>query len=369
VLVTCGGGLQGMTVYKSLRVFKSLMTHLFDSNQENVSKYFFEHFFHSSLVRQEKRYEEELFGYCKLHDIRLVIPATQFDLLFLSRRKQEFEKRLNCRIAVPDEVHVKVFLDKVASRRFLKEKGFPVQELADPLSRNHYPLIGKPLDGWGGKGVVVLKDIDGLQQFHGKREDYIWTGYIKDFKEYSIDFSVDHRGQISVPIARERLMISGGIALVSKRFDLPEAYASRIAQSFSDPAFSGIYNLQYISCSEGDFFTDLNPRIGTSAVIGSRTAANPVGHLLGLSNKFPPSDGVSKVIRYLDELHLPVDNDQIDQLQEPSSSRLPAHERSRDEVIKNRNKEIARKMMEEGLPLDQIVRITGLSEKVIESSL
>lgn len=358
-----------MTVYKSLRVLESVVTHLFDSNQENVSKYFFEQFFHSSLVRQEKRYEEELLGYCKLYDIRLVIPATQFDLLFLSRRKQEFEERLNCRIAVPDEVHVKAFLDKIASRRFLKVNGFPVQELADPRSSNHYPLIGKPIDGWGGKGVVVLKDIDGLQQFHGKREDYLWTGYIKDFKEYSIDFSVDHHGQISVPIARERLMVSGGIALVSKRSSLPEAYASRIEQAFSDPAFSGIYNLQYISCSEGDFFTDLNPRIGTSAVIGSRTAANPVGHLLGLSNKLPHSDGESKVIRYLDELHLPVDNDQMDQLLEPSSSRRPAHERFRDEVIKNRNKEIARKMMEEGLSLDQIVRITGLSEKVIESSL
>ena len=42
VLVTCGGGFQGMTLYKSLKNIKGTSLHLFDINTENVSKYFFD---------------------------------------------------------------------------------------------------------------------------------------------------------------------------------------------------------------------------------------------------------------------------------------------------------------------------------------
>src|SRR5690554_8197727 len=90
VLVTCGGGLQGLTVFKNVKALEGVRSHLFDSHEENVSKYFYDHFFRSTPVSNESRYEEELFTYIEKHQIELVVPATQFDLRFLSDRKAEF---------------------------------------------------------------------------------------------------------------------------------------------------------------------------------------------------------------------------------------------------------------------------------------
>lgn len=351
-----------MTLYKSLQALEGVESHLFDCHRENVSKYFYDNFLQSSPVRHEKEYEEELTDYCSRHSIKLVVPATQFDLLFLSRRKEEFLNKLSCHVAVPDEEYLEVFLNKSSSQAFLKKAGFPVQKERSPLNKEHYPLIGKPIHGWGGRGVVVLKAMEELPHFKDRLDVYLWTDYIRDFREYSIDFAVDRQGRISPPVVRERLVVSGGFALISQKAMIPDHYMSLITHVFSHPTLSGIYNLQYISTSQGDFFTDLNPRVGTSAVWGNGTASNPVGHLLGLSAKSKLPDPTHKVVRYLDEKYISSKSDPVD---EPSP-KVPRDsdllETAKEEGRKEREMEIVRAMKKEGLTVSEISHFTGLSE-------
>src|SRR5690606_6057521 len=255
-------------------------SHLFDSHEENVSQYFYDHFFRSTPVSNESRYEEELFTYIEKHRIELVVPATQFDLRFLSDRKAEFLERFNCKVAVPEREFLDVFLDKKTSHRFLAKHGFPVQPEKDPISGRDFPLIGKPLNGWGGKGIVVIRNHEEFTEGNHSVEEYLWTTYLEEFKEYSVDYSVNHTGVVSLPVARERLSVHGGMALNSRSVESPELLKELIIAHFDKPELSGIYKLQYVSCKEGMYVTELHPRIGTSAVLGKRMAATPIAHLL-----------------------------------------------------------------------------------------
>ena len=365
VLVTCGGGLQGLTVFKNIRALEGISAHLFDSNKENVSRYFYDHFFQTTPVKDERKYEEELLAYLEKHRIDLIVPATQFDLRFLSRKKTAFLQRFNCKVAVPEQEPLALFLDKKKSHRFLAERGFPVQPEKDPVRGADFPLIGKPLDGWGGKGMVVIQSQEELIKGNYPIDEYLWTGYLKEFKEYSIDFSVNHKGSVSLPVGRERISVSGGMALISKSVEIPHMLKELITAHFAKPELSGIYNLQYISCKEGWYVTDLNPRIGTSAVLGKRIGSNPIAHLLELPSPEQLVQAPVKVVRYLEEKYL-VEGD------EPAidKSRGAIQDGSLVEAAKQEGRaeskmEIAREMKRHGFSVSQITRYTSLEEQEI----
>lgn len=359
VLVTCGGGLQGLTVFKNLKATEKVTTHLFDSNKENVSKYFYDHFFWSTLVQNESQYEEELIAYIENHQIGLIIPATQFDLRFLSDKKTEFLQRFNCKVAVPDRDFLDVFLDKRKTLHFLGKTGFPVQQERDPANGFNFPLIGKPLEGWGGKGIVVAKNKVEYIQGNFSAGEYLWTDCLEEFREYSIDFAVNHRGQVSAPVARERLSVSGGIALISETVKLPELLGELIIANFGNSALAGIYNLQYISCNDGLYVTDLNPRIGASAVLGS----NLIAHLLERPEDNQRVTTPLKVVRYLEEKYF-VEGERRDMgegVQTIESIRTV--ETAKKEGKAESKREIAREMKRDGFPIYLITRYTGINEK------
>src|SRR5690554_649328 len=365
VLVTCGGGLQGLTVFKNLQALEGVVSHLFDSNKENVSKYFYDHCFRSTTISNESRYEEELTTYIESHQIDLIVPATQFDLRFLSDRKAEFLERFHCKVAVPEREFLDFFLDKKKSHRYLDERGFPVQPEKNPISGWGFPLIGKPINGWGGKGIVVIRNHEEFIESHYPVDEYLWTKYLEDFIEYSIDFSVNHRGSVSLPVARERVSVSGGIALISKSVELPELLKELIIAHFAKPELSGIYNLQYVSSKEGMYITDLNPRIGTSAVLGKRMASNPIAHLLELPAEKQRVQTPVKVIRYLEEKYLEEGDEgnvanKLNSMQNDSVA-----ETAKRKGIAESKKKIAKEMKRDGFSFSQITRYTGLKEQEI----
>jgi len=365
VLVTCGGGLQGLTIFKNIRALEGLRAHLFDSNEENISKYFYDHFFRSTPLSNEERYEEELFTYVEKHHIDLIVPATQFDLRFLSDRKTSLLQRFHCKVAVPDPGWLEMLLTKKKSHQFLAERGFPVQPERDPSSCLDFPLIGKPIHGWGGKGLVVIRDFEDFVNGHYAVDEYLWTTYLEEFKEYSVDFSVNHRGAVSLVLTRERLSVSGGMALISKRVESPASFTELIKAHFGHPAFSGIYNMQFVSCAEGLYITDLNPRIGTSAVLNQKMASNPIAHLLDFPAIEHDDPVPVKVVRYLEEKYL-LEGDRPNHDRSSASLQIDSTlEAAKREGRAESKKEIAKELKRDGFSVGQIVRYTGLREQEI----
>lgn len=315
VLVTCGGGLQGLTLYKELNALQSkfnITSHLFDIHAENISKYFFDYFFQCPPVADSEKYISALFEYCANHKIDFIFPATTYDLLLLSQHKLKFKTEINCTIAICDEQFVKIFLDKISTNQFLIENGLNTPPLADYNEASHYPLIAKPKMGWGGKGLHVFKSLDAFVAAKiDNAADYLWQKLLSDFDEYSIDFSVNRQGIISDPVVRTRDATSGGFAVVSStQSAVPENILhqlERLQKIFSQNYFCGLYNVQIIFASGHAYVTDVNPRIGTSAVMGNVIGKNLLHNFFTADQKQnnTPITTNFKVVRFLDEIYIP----------------------------------------------------------------
>jgi HAD superfamily hydrolase (TIGR01549 family) len=305
VLVTCGGGFQGMTIHKELCAIKNVRTFLIDINLENCSKYFFDYSDVCPPVRNEVEYIDFLFNHCKKNKIEFIIPATAYDLLILAKLKGKFLLELNCKIVVPDESELNTLLDKKKTNEFLNKNEILVQTILNPNDAKSYPIIGKPLSGCGGKGVYTFKKLeDFLTAKIENIENYLWTKYWEDFEEYSVDFSINENGDVTLPIVRIRSFVSGGFAVVSENMidvnDELNTEIKKIVKLFGSKSYFGVHNIQIISKGKECFVSDVNPRMGTSAVFGNVLKNNLLNHIINKDHQKEVS-GQFKYVRFLEE--------------------------------------------------------------------
>ena len=123
--------------------------------------------------------------------------------------------------------------------------------------------------------------------------------------------------------------------------------------------------MQYVSSKEGMYVTDLNPRIGTSAVLGKRMAANPIAHLLELPAEEQRIQEPVKVVRYLEEKYLVEGDERNIDDSRGSTQYYSLMEAVKQEARAESRKEIANEMKKGGFSISQITRYTGLEEQEI----
>lgn len=309
VVVTCGGGFQGMTLLKALSFLDSVEVDIFDSNDNNLTSYFFGPTIKSTTIKEgADKYIEQLLRHCTIERAQFVIPATAIDLELLAENKQRFLAIAGCRVMVPDKV--KTLQNKVHAHQFFRNHGFPVQDLIDPARQLvTYPLLAKPNHGWGGKDLHVIKDEKQLSELDEKQFHFV--KWFSDFREYSIDFSTNWEGRVGVPLIRKRTVTTGGFSVVSEVLPIEHDYYLEflpiIEKAFSGSEMSGIYNLQFLENEGKIYFSDLNPRIGTSAVINQHRSAQLVGHIIEEGGFVLPSiKAPTLVLRSLKDTELPV---------------------------------------------------------------
>jgi FMN phosphatase YigB (HAD superfamily) len=272
VLVTCGGGFQGLALYKALNNINGLSLHLFDVNDDNISKYFFDYTTTCFPVKQSKKYIEQIENYTIQHQIKFIFPATSFDLEMLSKSKEFFKVKYDCIIVTPDLNYLTIFSDKVKSYEFLEKNGFNTQKLVDVKSPINFPVLGKPNTGWGSKGIKIFYEVSDLEGFD--TENYHFVPYYNTIEEFSIDFSVNQLGICCEPIVRKRTIVSGGFSVITEtdaEYDINFIkFKQLVKKAFSKEGAIGVYNLQFIKNNKEEiYFTDLNARIGTSCVISN----------------------------------------------------------------------------------------------------
>lgn len=309
ILVTCGGGFQGLTLYKSLKDIKGVKTHLFDINEDNISKYFFDYFSVSIPIKNTEAHIQQLVHYIIQHEIKFIFPATSFDLELLASLKDIFRQKYNCVIATPDINYCHIFKSKPKSYVFLKSNGFPTQKIIDIKKSFDFPLLAKPNEGWGGKGVKLIKNREELDNL--EIDNYHFVAYFDNIEEFSIDFSVNHLGVCNTPIIRKRNVVSGGFSVITETTLNFSAYIDRVKNTFSKESLVGVFNLQFIqNCNKEIYFTDLNSRIGTSCVVNNYLGNSILNHFFTQSKA--STIGEVKTIRYLSEKYYPkINKDKI----------------------------------------------------------
>jgi FMN phosphatase YigB (HAD superfamily) len=306
VLVVSGGGWGGLSLIRALRESEQVRILMVDCHEDNVARAFVDFFEAVPPIADEPAFLSALLALCDREKVRLILPSTPFELLALAAARDRF-RSLGAELGVPDEGLLRLVLDKARLYDALDVHGVPVLrrfQAGDPLAP--LPLIGKPIAGWGGRDIVVASSREDLARHQS--EPRIWQKYLKDPEELSVDFSLDFEQRPSGFGIRKRLRCSGGFAVVTESVDVPSVRAV-LPSLLSFLKGPGLYNVQLLS--DGDTFhvSDLNPRLGTSAVHWRDSGFNPVLHLCaslepGLRRpvRDPGEIAPRRVIRYLEEI-------------------------------------------------------------------
>ncbi len=296
VLITCGGNFQGTSLIDLIRSIPAptLIT-LVDYNSENINKYNVDFFYEAPPIANKEQYVSFIYKIIETDKITHIIPATSLDLNILSSLKEEIYKKFKAYTIVPDIDILEILLSKKKTTNLFKNLNLPVLEDIDPKSineSNFKPLILKPNIGFGGKGIIIIQSYSEFQSIikNINVEDYVINKYIENFDEYSIDFSINFQGKASLFIPRKRILVSSGFAVVTEIdmhiLNAMEDSLNVIKKTFSKSQCSGIYNIQIIKSKASNklYFTDINPRVGTSSCTSIHSGYNIANNLFNISS-------------------------------------------------------------------------------------
>lgn len=206
---------------------------------------------------------DTLLEYCRCHNIGLVVPTIDPDLLRLDALAERFAAQLpDCRLLVSPSFTLRHARDKRLSRKLFAELGAEVPEevsLNDP--KLLFPLFVKPFDGSGGDGAGIVLDraalLSRLQENPELMVEKIVTG-----PEYTVDVLCDFFGKALCAVPRRRIRIRSGEVVqgVVERNRELEELALKLAEGFQA---IGPVTLQFRRPDEGCFVAmEINARMG-----------------------------------------------------------------------------------------------------------
>jgi len=210
-------------------------------------------------------FSNKLLGLCREHNIELIIPCVDEELLALA---DAANTACPSRIWMPDEKFVRSMLDKHSSARLLREAGLdaPDTALANPGPDLRFPLLMKPRSGRGSRGVAIVQDVEQLKAylaFHKLPGEQVLAQELLRGQEYTVCVIPDLKGRLRAVIP-VKVLIKRGVTLRAYTEAVPaiDAYARRFQEAFSP---SGPYNLQGILGEDGRFSVfEVNPRVSTT---------------------------------------------------------------------------------------------------------
>jgi HAD superfamily hydrolase (TIGR01549 family) len=311
VLVVSGGGFQGLGLMRCLRESPTVRIVLADCFEENPGRYFADRFHPVPGIAAGPPFLSALRAICEREGVRVVLPSTHHELPALAKGRGPFEER-GILLGVSDAAFLRTAGNKRELYALLGRAGLPTLPVVDLRgAARPFPLIGRPLSGWGSQGTLVLRSEGDLRgrEVEELADSHLWQPYLERFEELSVDFSLDPAGVDSGFGIRRRTRTSGGFAVISETVEDHEAEG--LMRRFTDLLRSegglGLFNVQLIREGGEVYFSDVNPRIGTSAVHWLATGFNPALHFCGFvaeplreSPPRPPRRG-RRMVRYLDQ--------------------------------------------------------------------
>jgi HAD superfamily hydrolase (TIGR01549 family) len=314
VLVVSGGGFQGLAVIRGLRRCAQVRIIMADCYGENVGRYFVDQFYRVPPISDRAGFLAALRDICGREGVRLVLPSTDFELTVLAEEAAAFREQ-GVVVAVSERALLDRLRDKRQLHGLLREAGCPVLPLWDPRDpAAPLPLIGKPVQGWGGRGLKVVHTREALRELPLEElaRTHIWQPFLEGIEEISADFSIDLDGRPSALGLRRRLRTMAGFAVVSEACASPavEVMVSGLAERLAEQGGRGLFNVQVLERASERYVSDVNPRIGTSAVHWFRGDLHPVLHVCrSVLGSLTPSEEAAvprrgRAVRYLEELWL-----------------------------------------------------------------
>ena len=231
--------------------------------------------FHLSPVRSAE-YIPHLLDICEKHDVRLVVPTIDTELIPLAEHRALFEQA-GISVLISDLSLVRACRDKRLTNQLFSEIGLDAPRVVQNPACGDLPLFAKPYDGSCSIDTHVLRCADDLTPNLIDNPRMIFSEYLDphENEEYTIDMYFDREGQLKCLVPRLRLETRGG--------EVSKGRTVRLAETtFMQAAFKNIRGAR--GCITAQVFRhkhtariaaiEINPRFGGGYPLSYQAGAN-----------------------------------------------------------------------------------------------
>lgn len=262
VLITSAGSQNGVNVIKALQGQKEIKLSLIAADADPLAAGLFLVDKHYVIPRADSpNFINTILKICKKEKIKIIIPTFSFELPFLAKNKNIFEKA-DIKIPISSYQTYLITEDKIKTNEYFRKWRIPFPKVytkKDIEERKvKFPVIIKPVKASGSKGVFKINNWKELKFFMSYIKENIVQEYVQG-DEYTIDGVCDLRGKMIAALPRIRLETKGGLAVksITKKDNLMVDFTKKIVEGFK---IVGPFNVQCFKYKNNLKFTEVNSR-------------------------------------------------------------------------------------------------------------
>jgi carbamoyl-phosphate synthase large subunit len=245
-------------ILKEWGVFSCL--HVIDIHEDHAGVFVFDKFSIAPRAT-DVNYIPWLTDYIRDNNIDCFIPSSEAEIFALA--EVGLNEIAGAKILRNTNFTVRNTLDKHTCLGYLRDCGIAVPDsgVLDANLPSHYPVILKPRQGQGSKGIRIARepaDIINCQP------GMVWQDYLlPDDEEYTCPIYASPKLGLRILIIKRKLM--GGLTGSGVVVDNPqiEAYVRKIAEAIQ---VRGAVNVQLRLTGRGPLLFEINPRLSSTLV-------------------------------------------------------------------------------------------------------
>jgi len=223
----------------------------------------------------DKDYFDHLLKICLDHDIRLIIPTIDTELLLLAKKEKQFLAH-GIKPIVASEQFIEMCRDKRKIHVFFEENDI---QIAKEYSKYDYelPVFIKPKNGSRSVDTYTITKHEQFTKYHFQNDDLMFLKYLDHdkFDEYTCDLYYDKTHHLKCVVPRKRIEVRDGEVnkCVTEKGDLVTYLKERL--NFIDGAI-GCLTAQFFKHKETNeiYGIEINGRFGGGYPLSYFVGAN-----------------------------------------------------------------------------------------------
>lgn len=229
-------------------------------------------------------YIDRIIEVCNQHEIRLVVPTIDTDLLILASNKKKIERKSSATVLISNEKVIEICRDKWNTQNFMEKEGFKVPHMYDNEDIDNlelpFPLFIKPRDG--SSSINTFK-VNSREEFKACR-CLINNPMVQEFidgEEFTVDSFLDFESSIITVVPRLRLATRSGEISKGKILKDQEIIAD-VKRLLLVLKPIGHITVQCMKTKRGIVYIEINPRFGGGAPMSIASGADSCQNLYKL---------------------------------------------------------------------------------------
>lgn len=211
LLLSAGRRVELLLAFKNEIQERGLSSRLFTTDQNpkmSAASHLADQAFAISRVNEDG-YMDQLLELCEKHEVGLVIPTIDTELIGLSKARARFAER-GIHLVVSDEELITKCRDKRQTAQFFASLGIDTPKLLD-RSQLKFPCFAKPYDGSRSIGATKLSQQTDVTETMRNDLKLMFMEYIdQSYDEYTVDAYFDRLGYLRCLVPRHRLEVRDG---------------------------------------------------------------------------------------------------------------------------------------------------------------